>query len=103
MSEAHPPTGPAWAEVNDKLVHLGLYSVLGATLAWAGARGRGRSAVTLLLAGAGYGALDEWHQALVPGRDPSLGDWIADAVGVVLGFLLLRFYLGRPDFHRKNT
>jgi len=59
--------------------------------------------MTFILVGAAYGALDEWHQSLVPGRDPSVGDWVADAVGVVLGFLLFRSYLGRPDSDRTNT
>ena len=27
------------------------------------------------------GALDEWHQLYVPGRDASVYDWIADALG----------------------
>ena len=42
----------------------------------------------LLLMGVGYGALDEWHQSLVPGRDVSVGDWVADSAGVILGLLL---------------
>ena len=31
-----------------------------------------------------YGALDELHQSLVPGRDVSFSDWIADSVGALL-------------------
>lgn len=28
-----------------------------------------------------YGALDEWHQAFVPGREARLSDWLLDIVG----------------------
>ena len=73
----------------DKLVHLGLYLILGLLLAWGKTRtGFGGPAILLLIMGAGYGALDEWHQSFVPGRDVSAGDWLADTAGVALGLLL---------------
>ncbi len=73
----------------DKLVHGGLYLILGLSLAW----GRGRTGsdlawVLLLLVGLGYGALDEWHQSFVPGRYASVADWVADGAGVMLGLVL---------------
>lgn len=71
----------------DKVVHVGLYGVLGATLVWGRLRATSPPPVALLVClGVLYGASDEWHQAFVPGRDPSLGDWIADTVGVLLGY-----------------
>ena len=78
----------------DKVVHGGLYSILGLSLAWGRARtGFAGSTVLLLIIGAGYGALDEWHQSFVPGRDANLGDWMADVVGVMLGLMLFaRFH-----------
>jgi hypothetical protein len=73
----------------DKLVHLGLYLILGLLLAWGKTRtGFAGPAIRLLIMGAGYGALDEWHQSFVPGRDVSAGDWLADTAGVALGLLL---------------
>ena len=39
--------------------------------------------------GALYGGSDEWHQSFVPGRSPTLGDWVADVAGVVLGYGLV--------------
>jgi len=49
--------------------------------------------VLLLLIGVGYGALDEWHQSFVPGRDVSVADWGADIAGMIIGLLLFsRFY-----------
>ena len=93
LSEARLDSSPSWLTINDKVVHLGLYLVLGATLAWAQRHGRRGSVLLFLFLGMVYGVLDEWHQSFVPGRDPSWGDWGADAAGVVLGFFLLRFYL----------
>jgi VanZ family protein len=79
---------------SDKLAHGGLYLILGLSLGW-GRRSAGSSVpwVTMLLVGVGYGALDEWHQSFVPGRDVSVGDWVADGAGVLLGLVLFsRFY-----------
>lgn len=80
----------------DKVVHGGLYLVLGFTLAWGKWRtaARARSAV-LILVGVAYGLADEWHQTLVPGRDASLGDAVADAFGVLLGFTVFMWLAAR--------
>jgi len=69
------------------VAHAVLYAVLGASLA----RGARKAAWSvpgwaLVLLGSLYGVSDEWHQSFVPGRDPSLGDWAADTVGVLLGY-----------------
>ncbi len=88
------------------LIHVMVYTALGLTLAWArlrtgkGGRGRGvgRHAPYLAL-GIVYGALDEWHQGFVPGRTPSVLDWLADVTGVVIGYgvgLLLLGARGGP-------
>ena len=74
-----PPGSGLFARIpgGDKLVHLGLYAVLGGLLAWGRRRHlRGASAgpwlhAALILAGALYGVSDEWHQSFVPGRDAS--------------------------------
>lgn len=77
----------------DKLVHVVVYAVLG--LLVAAALGRARAAspwprvllVTVIVAA--YGVLDEFHQSFVPGREPSIGDVIADATG---GFVAAMFF-----------
>ena len=37
-----------------------------------------------------YGLSDEFHQMYVPGRDASVGDLVADALGGLAGAMLLR-------------
>ena len=68
---------------DDKVVHAGLYAVLGALLRL----GSGRTAVAV--AGGGLaGVLDEWLvQARVPGRHPDPLDLLADVAGATLGAL----------------
>ncbi len=82
----------------DKLIHIGEYLIFGILVSQAlvfRVTARGRIFLfTLLLAGT-FGALDEAYQALVPGRDNSCADWIADLLGVVSGsllFLLWKYY-----------
>jgi len=70
---------------SDKVGHAAFYMVLGALAA----RVRGRSApgkIWLAAFGlaAAYGGLIEVAQAVV-GREPSLADWGADAVGAAVG------------------
>ena len=80
----------------DKLVHGGLFLILGLFLAWGKVRtGSGVSGLLFLLMGVGYGALDEWHQSFVPGRDASVGDWVADSAGVILGLVLFSSFSSR--------
>jgi VanZ family protein len=75
-----PPSPPGV----DKLVHGGLFLALAVSGRWAGVR-RGALAVLLPL----YAAASELIQA-IPAlhRDASLGDWLADVVGALLGLAL---------------
>ena len=74
----------------DKIGHAAVYAVLGFLCAVAWQR-HGSShpavverAMALVLL---FGALMEYLQSLV-GRDPSMGDWVADGVGGLFGILL---------------
>jgi VanZ family protein len=72
----------------DKLFHALAYAGLAFLLAAvAGLFGRfsWRGYLVVLLLIAGYGALDEAVQALVPGRTADRLDWLADMVGCLLG------------------
>ena len=80
-------SGPSWLPFGDKFGHLGLYGVLGATLAWGNhSSGLRVPHVLLVLAGLAYGMSDEWHQSFVPGRQPSVADLAADGIGTLAGY-----------------
>ncbi len=81
----------------DKVAHFGAYSVLGALLAHAAIR-LGAPLRIAVLAGILYGAMDELYQSTVPGRDAAVGDWIADALGVLAGTLFVLVF-----FRRRRT
>ena len=78
----------------DKLQHLLAYGALGFAVGlWAFPVFLKRRPVLALLlitlAGSAYGAIDEFHQYFVPGRDCNVWDWIADTLGAFLGALAL--------------
>ena len=49
-----------------------------------------------------YGITDELHQLLIPGRSAEVLDWMADAIGAILGILLVYYLKNRlkyqPDY-----
>ncbi|MCU0414156.1 MAG: VanZ family protein [Ignavibacteriaceae bacterium] len=45
-----------------------------------------------------YGAVDELHQLLVPGRFAETWDWVADALGAFAGVLLIYFLVNRLKY-----
>ena len=77
-----------WVTLSQELLHaaeFGIFALLIYRLLWhyTGWPFLGLSPVVLVLT-TGYGALDELHQAFVPGRDSSLYDLGWDALGAVL-------------------
>ena len=82
-----------WGPI-DKVYHLAEYTVLGSLLARALVHASPRlfPAATWVIAFAIailFGASDEWHQSFVPGRCPTVSDWIVDAAGSALGVLIV--------------
>ena len=74
----------------DKLAHLLAYAVLGIffLLPLCGGRLwqiRGLTAATAVLLATVYGAFDEVHQGLTPGRSPDVRDVVADCFGAAVG------------------
>jgi hypothetical protein len=73
----------------DKIVHALVYAVLGALTTRALIVAPGLAPAPAALCGAAlaalYGVSDEWHQSFVPGRFPSVGDVVADALGAAAG------------------
>lgn len=77
-----------------KLAHFTLYFLLGCGLT--GILRASRNGALILLAvplGTLCAALDEWHQAFVPGRGPGLHDVALDTCGVVTAVALISLFL----------
>ena len=95
------PNPPGADIANQYLLHAGAYAVMGLLATRAAHGGLSRfdplRALGALALTAGYGALDEVHQAFVPGRDPSALDALADAVGGLAAIALVGFWVrSRP-------
>ena len=76
--------------LSDKVLHLGAYALLGATLLHAFSDGRvervtGARVLAAILAAFVYGLSDEFHQSFVPGRTPDAMDLVMDVIGAALG------------------
>jgi VanZ family protein len=83
---AKPGAGSLFPPPWDKAAHLVVYSSIAALL-WGATAGRMRVAVVLVVIA--IGALDELHQAALPGRSADWMDFLTDtcAVTVTIGVL----------------
>ncbi len=74
---------------SDKVAHLSAYALLGIALRWRfrlrACRNQGWEWPTLAI-GWAFGLSDELHQVFIPGRMAGMDDWLADALGVLLGW-----------------
>ncbi len=77
----------------DKVEHAAAYGGLALLLSavvWRMTRSMSMTAGIVLGLVAGYGAIDELTQMLVPNRSADYRDWIADVVGGLLGVATFR-------------
>lgn len=96
-AQSHPDEQlpPFLLAFSDKLLHAGEYAVLGGlfyrAFRW-GTTGRwARHAVGFAVVAASlYGVSDELHQWMVPLRESSWQDWVADTVGAAVGALAMQ-------------
>ncbi len=81
---------------SDKLIHLLEYLILGfLILRFLKEYGILKHRKTFFIASGIYAALDELLQSLVPGRHPSIYDFLADIAGLVLIYI---FHLWRERY-----
>lgn len=73
----------------DKLAHGGLYALLAVALGLSSGLGGWRVALLAVAGALLVGALDEWHQIFLPGRQAGWDDLAADGVGGLIGALAL--------------
>jgi VanZ family protein len=86
---------PGSWEGRDKLIHASVWCMLGALFALAAPRPTRRATLVAIAAAVVFGASDELHQSFVPGRDASLLDLLADAVGATVGASVVTWYSAR--------
>ena len=84
---------PMLFSAQDKVLHAGVYGLLGLLLLGAQRRpAKGYSgrqvSISVLLASL-YGLSDEIHQYFVPGRSSEALDWLADTLGALIAVSLL--------------
>ena len=84
----------------DKLQHAMAFAVFaGAAGLWASVDfWKRRPALALLIitfVGSAYGAVDEFHQYFVPGRNCNVWDWLADTLGAVIGAAAMLLFMKR--------
>jgi VanZ family protein len=78
----------------DKILHAVAFGILAFALSFyfplqAWKKRPWRSALLVVLITASYGAIDEFHQSFVPGRDMSVFDWLADITGATVVMLVV--------------
>ncbi len=69
----------------DKVAHFTYYGIMAALLAHAAGNRRLWVPLVLVLL---VGVADEWNQVSIAGRDASVWDWVADAVGAATFMLV---------------
>lgn len=82
----------------DKILHAFAYFVFGLIIIRAFHFGKSQPVylkikIITIIVGFLYGLSDEFHQSMVPGRSSEVWDWLADAVGIVMGAELYRRFI----------
>ncbi len=70
----------------DKIAHFIEYAILGRMLRYWSRRRQPQ----FIAGGVGLAAVDELHQGLIPGRQVSEWDFMADLAGLIVGYLVGR-------------
>ncbi|GBE28406.1 vanZ like family protein [bacterium BMS3Bbin03] len=103
MKNLHiPDIGISWS---DKIAHFMEYSIFSFFMVRAFYYGsspenRKRNLWIAILLSLLYAASDEFHQIYVPGRTASVSDWMADSVGITLGYFLFFYWKKIEDRFR---
>ncbi|MCH8820099.1 MAG: VanZ family protein [Acidobacteria bacterium] len=94
LSHQSDPPGAEWFSSFDSVVHFLEYGMFALTLVWGATSGfrlslTTKSAVVVCAVALLYALSDEWHQSLIPNRDASLLDVVADAVGSIASVMIV--------------
>lgn len=78
-------------DLSDKLMHFIAFTGLSFLLAWSLPRqvaGRISGLLLTALVALTYAVIDEWTQGFVVNRSPSVGDFVADSLGIAVGLVI---------------
>ena len=88
-----------WISV-DKVIHMGVFGLLAALcyvsfihLSTENTFSKNAFVWTAIICMV-YGASDELHQYFVPNRSSEFQDWLADAAGIIIMLLVIKYFLG---------
>ena len=102
-SGAPPPDLSMWEWITRKGAHILQFAMLGFLVACAAAAFQlPRPALIGWVVATMYGALDEAHQSLVPGRTAQATDVFIDAIGALVG-VTAWWYLARHRSQRRRS
>lgn len=95
-------------DFQDKLFHCIAFSALAAAAClWISNEQWQRrpfiAALAVILSTIAAGALDEFHQSMVPNRVPSLSDLAADSIGALIGTLAMGRFLFKNGRNTPNN
>jgi VanZ family protein len=77
----------------DKLLHAGVFALLACTIGLASGSPGSQKLLVAFFGALLAGALDEWHQMYLPGREAGWPDFIADVIGGIFGTAFLAIFL----------
>src|SRR5947199_2478470 len=84
----HPPISILLHGFQHRVAHLAAFGLLALLARWA-FDGWPRSALLAVVLTSAFGASDELHQTLTPGRRPAVDDWLVDTLAATLAMLLV--------------
>lgn len=99
---------PPWFFYYDKVVHAIIFGLLCFLFLRAWINGKWtqlnlNAYIISVVFTLGYGISDEVHQMFIPGRQPSIGDVIADTCGAMLVCVILHFIKNRYQTVSDNA
>lgn len=86
LSSLEAPPAPPPFPYQDKVMHFVEYIPFGYLTLKAFAPNTFKGFVSSAFVALSYAAFDEVHQGMIIGREPSLLDWLVDAIGILTPF-----------------
>jgi VanZ family protein len=83
----HPPISTLLHGFQHRVAHLVAFGLLALLARWA-FDGWPRAALLAVLLTSAFGASDELHQTLTPGRRPAVDDWLVDTLAAMLAMVV---------------